>query len=502
VSFDTSRQYWAAAFGVLGLFAILVGSSAIPPVTDLPQHLAQIRLLNELVGLESAYFDRGGYQVNWFSPNTLVYFLLWGLERAFGPIEAGRLLLYILISSSALSLIALAWARRRDLTHAMLASIFLLNLSFYWGFINFIIGWVFFVAFIVYFSKERLVTGGIKRQVAAFLFFVVLFMSHALWLLMAMAWYAFGVLWHASRKEIDIRGVLVRAIPALPIVIYSLVWLPGLQGALVAEGYQVEPVWSTSLWERVGPSGIPDFLLGGLQGGIEGFIVAISVAWLLLGLYTNRQNLSKTIDNGLIACASMLWGAFLVLPDLFMNTMAFSLRWAAPAMMVTVMALPAPRSPGALRLLPPLLFAAFVLVSAMNWRAFEREELTGLMGSLSSVPAGKRVMWLSYGYSPRFKHPLFIQIGALSQAITGSEPNFSFAELGTGIVSTTKPRNGGWTRDLEWFPERVRADDMARFDYVLVYGGDALHQAFAGEFGMEAVSDVGKFRLYHARSDD
>src|SRR5262245_48052314 len=56
-----------------------------PPITDLPQHVAQVRLLVETVGHPDS-----PYTIQWFTPYALVYSLLGAAWAVVGPLHAGR----------------------------------------------------------------------------------------------------------------------------------------------------------------------------------------------------------------------------------------------------------------------------------------------------------------------------------------------------------------------------------------------------------------------------
>src|SRR4030042_2228758 len=57
-----------------------------PPITDLPQHAAQIRLFGEALSQPDS-----PYRIQWLTPYSLVYAVLGGRWVAFGPENAGRI---------------------------------------------------------------------------------------------------------------------------------------------------------------------------------------------------------------------------------------------------------------------------------------------------------------------------------------------------------------------------------------------------------------------------
>ncbi len=65
------RRGAVAAAAVLVLAAVPILLVPIPPSTDLPQHLAQVRLFKEALAQPG-----GPYVIQWLAPNNLIYFLL------------------------------------------------------------------------------------------------------------------------------------------------------------------------------------------------------------------------------------------------------------------------------------------------------------------------------------------------------------------------------------------------------------------------------------------
>src|SRR4030042_7103693 len=57
-----------------------------PPITDLPQHAAQIRLFGEALSQPDS-----PYRIQWMTPYSLVYTVLGASWLAFGPENAGRI---------------------------------------------------------------------------------------------------------------------------------------------------------------------------------------------------------------------------------------------------------------------------------------------------------------------------------------------------------------------------------------------------------------------------
>lgn len=134
----------SALLALMPLFIV-----TFPPITDLPQHMAQIRLLGEALA-----YPNGPYRIQWWTPYSLSYALL-ALCRAIAPpLLAGRL---------AFAVIALLWVatahtpalrRGRSPLAAVLASLFVFSNVVYWGFLSFAIGWRVFAAWMLATDRE------------------------------------------------------------------------------------------------------------------------------------------------------------------------------------------------------------------------------------------------------------------------------------------------------------------------------------------------------------
>jgi hypothetical protein len=230
------RALTAAAVCVLALVPILV--SPFPPSTDLPQHLAQVRLFGQALADPA-----GPYVIQWLAPNNLVYAFLWGLWKI---LPAG------LVARAALVLIVLLWAaaihglgarRGRDAAAAAAASLLIFNQSIGWGFLNFLLG---LPAFALWFAQtagepRRL---SLKRWAGLAGTGLLLYGSHALW-------FAAGGLWLvviAIVRKPPLKVLAGRLSALLPCGIIALVWYPRLAAARAAAGFDVAPHWSPLFW--------------------------------------------------------------------------------------------------------------------------------------------------------------------------------------------------------------------------------------------------------------
>jgi len=179
------------------LVAVWVGMAVpflvvdFPPVTDLPQHVAQIRLF-----LEAARDPTSAYTIQWFTPYSLVYALLGAAWAVCPPAAAGRVAVLVLAVSSALAVHWLAARRNRPVAAAALASVLVFNHALYWGFLSFMVGWL---AFIVWFQLTTRDSEGEFGWTEALQYCgtaVLLYDTHAPWFALGMLWLVLASVTH------------------------------------------------------------------------------------------------------------------------------------------------------------------------------------------------------------------------------------------------------------------------------------------------------------------
>ncbi|MCP4663765.1 MAG: hypothetical protein GY856_50925 [bacterium] len=484
--------YLVSAVLCCGLLALPFLLVTIPPITDLPQQTAQIRLLFEALGDES-----GPYLVQWLHPNKLGYLPLaacWGVA---GPLAAGRMGLLVIALLWAAAIHALAHARGRRPAAAVVATLFFFNHTTYWGFLNCLIG---LPVFVLWFLFERRLGGavgwrdGLRLCLAA----ALLYSAHVLWLAAGLIW-LLAAAWVPRPGKPAIRQRLTRVAQGLawvsPVLMAVALWYP----RLVAAGGDIRTFPGRPPFERLHPGWLLGSAFGGLQGKVEWMLALAVVGWLLLGLWQNRTRLGQATDRRLLLAGLVFALAALTLPEVHRHTIFFASRWTAPAAVFGVLALPPPRlRPLAEWALPWLLFAALITATANRWVAFERDELTGLEESLIRLPSGQRVLGLELvRTSPRIKGFPYYHLYAWAQVLHGGELNRSFADEGSSlVVFRDLPHEYPWTGGLDWRPRRLRLSDVPHFDYAIIHGDSRTHARFAADPKLIAVTTGGAWRLY------
>lgn len=485
---------WLLAAAVAVLLAIPFLVVTFPPITDLAQQTAQIRLF-----VDAVTHPETPYRVQWLNPNGLSYLVL-GLSWAlFPPLAAGRLAMLGIGLSWVAALFLLARRRGRPLSAVVLASLFFFNHVVVWGFYSFAIGLPVFVLWLLLTSRDP------ERSPRADLLLhagggLLLYLAHALWFAAGGSWL---VVWGLVSRWPP--GVWVRRLGSqVPVVALGVAWFLRVSET----SFSTPALWRTLPWQRLAPSELREAVLGGIQGPLEGIVLLVVLGWLLLALVGGRlpgparREGSPGVDRMLLAAAVLFALLYLLLPDKYTSTIQFAQRWLPAAAAFAVLAAPPlPVRPLLARASALVLLAAFSFGVAATWIGFEREELAGLEASLEALPEGSRVLGLSFlKSSPRIYGAPFIQTFAYAQVAKGAELNFTFALFPSSLVVYDEVPERPWAEGLEWFPENASGPDLAYFDYVLASGSQPTHQAIAARPELVPVQDQGAWRLYRVVS--
>ncbi len=454
-----------------------------PPITDLPQQTAQVRLL-----LETLAGGDETYRVQWLSPNKLGYVPLLLAWLTVPEIDAGRLgvLLNGLAWIAALHL--LARATRRPAAAAALATVFFFNHLTYWGLLNFLAGLpVFALWFVVLegLGKER---GGWRDGAKLLVISVLLYAAHVLWLAAGLAWLVASTLLH----QLPWADLARRLAWTMPILGVALIWYPQLQRS----GFVSDTVWGRSPFGRLHPEWHLNSALGGLQGNVEPVLASVVAGWLLFGLVQNR---GRGVHRSLLLAGLMFVTVSLSLPAVIQSTIFFASRWLPMGIVLLVLAIPQPRLGPVLRTaVPYVVLASLTAAAASTWIAFEEQELDGLHESLAAVPPGERLLGLDFvRTSERIKGYPFYHLYAYAQVLHGNELARPFTNLGSSlVVFRDVPREFPWTEGLDWRAMKVRKSDIDHFGYVLIFGRPDAHALFLADERLTPVTAERPWRLY------
>ena len=454
-----------------------------PPITDLPQHVAQVRLFGEAISNPES-----PYRIQWITPYSLVYAVLGGSWLIFGPMNAGRMGMLVIVAFWVIMLHLLAYKMKRPALAASLASILFFGHILYWGFYQFALGWPLFIGWILL-SKTEFRTRW-KEGLVFFLASIILYMAHIFWFLVAAGWL---VVRHFLFRG-DPKRLIIRVAAASPLLLLGLAWYPSLE----AYGFKSQTIWATTPFERLLPSWLIDASFGGLKGPLETAFFAVLAGWVLMACLQNRKSLLSKTDKELLLLSALLLALALILPDKQTNTIRFCQRWVPPAFAFLLLSLPELRiRKNILTIVAIAVVAVFFALTSRLWISFEKTELSGLEESLAALPQSPKVLGLSYiKDSSIVRGRPFIQTFAYSQVLRGGELNFSFADFGPSLVVYRERRRIPWTPALEWFPEKAKKSDLLFFDYALVNADKKLHGAASSNQVLKPLTEGGRWSCY------
>lgn len=455
----------------------------LPPSTDLPQHLAQLQLLEQtLAGL------RPDLAVTpWFYPNTLVYWFFFSIWELADPITVGKLVMSTLAGFWVGSAWLLARQYERPTVNWLIGVPLVFNFIFLWGFLNFLIGWPLFCLFLVVAGKPASHSRNLCLMLAALL----LYYAHALWFAMASAWFVLRAI-EEWRKRF-----WTQLWPLLPTGLLAMAWFPQLAAQRKLSGVETGMKWLVFPHERLGLNYLEKSTLGSIPAGIEQLFCLLIGVWLVSVVVTRWSDLQRVTDKSLLTAAGLMLLAFFLLPDMYMNTIFFNQRWLPCAVCLLLLALPAPHIPGLyLRTAGVGLIIAFSVVTIKQWHEWEEEYLGGFLDAISLLSKGERIMTLNLNDGSAFVYGRpGLQIFAYAQVLRGAETHFSFTEHYSGVVqfrqSPPPNPNNGWSSF-----HRTQAQVQA-FDKVLVSGDEQMHEFARKRWGIVPINEAQtSWRLY------
>jgi hypothetical protein len=462
-----------------------------PPATDLPQHVAQVRLF-----LDQWQSPDPGYRIQLLTPYNLGYALMGVLYYLVGPIATGRAALLVVALMWTGAIHCLAARRRLSAAGAVLATTFVFNFTFYWGLYNFVFGFPFFVVWLLLTIDSDRDEFTAKDGLMLFLTALALYFSHAFWFAAAVGWLALATEMRLASR----RVAMLRIASVAPVAILAVVWYVGFSRTWYATpGATIE---KGSLDTKLNWNWWVETALGGVSSDAEIVVVLLAVAWVAGAMWRYRKNLAEAIDVPVAMCAAMFAAVTIVAPYNFQNTIFFGERWLPIAFILAILAVPVPVTlsrPGTLQAAALGVLLTFSLSTSLLWTRFESIENTGLTTALEALPPKKRVLGLDYiKLSTCVRNYPFMQMPAYAQAVKGAELSSSFAALPHSLVTyDTRVRpQPEWTPQLEWFADNIKTSDFKYFDYALVYADEGTHRVITERYPIASVTSDGRWRLY------
>jgi hypothetical protein len=462
-----------------------------PPIEDLPQHLAAIRVLHSLG--DPAYALDTYFELTLWRTQYLAYYVAADLLAHPLGVRGGNLALVTAsVMGTPYALRALLRALGRDDRLALLSLPLTYNAHLILGFFNFLaaiplclLGLALAVRL-----RRRHSTG---RAVALGAVALVAFYTHVV----PFAFLGLGAALVALGP--GVRATIARGLPLLPAALAAVVWsrvspagkatsAAALGDATPESGGPVATFASASEALRDLPNWVTDVFHGERDAWL--FVAHLVLLTLYVGLGAGpfRRDLDHAragsppeaalggaLTRRLALLPALALAAYFVTPTGYDWIWPISARFPLLALLLLVPSLPAPRG------LPALALATAVSVVAVlgfreageRFLAFEREEVGELDEALAAIPPGRRVAGLIFDkYSQHVKFAVFLHAVAYYQADKGGAVMFTFADFPQSPFAFREerrpPRVGPrW----EWMPERVEPRrDLAWYEYALVRG--------------------------------
>lgn len=450
-----------------------------PPITDLAQQLAQVRLLDDAL-----FNPQSLYSIQWDTPNRLIYIPLYLFYKVLPISIVGGSFMFFLTVLWSGSIHFLAYRFNISSTSAILACIFIFNSSLYWGLLNFLGGWPIFVLWVIWtvqmYDREEYTT---RHKVYGFILTVLLFLAHALW-------FAFGLFWmgcvflFSKRNKLEL---ILRSIIVVPVFLWALHWRINIMGQ--SNYAQGGARWDMTPIQKLKFTNLYIFSSGHIEKKVPMFIIMVLLIGLLLGVIRLRKAISTHSSFPLFCLGLLFLGMYLCLPRKYNNTIEFDRRWLAPGFILLSLSIPSWSSHFIVhRVLPVILFIVFFVSTTFYWSHFQKE-MQGFAPIIYQIPKKSKLMGLDFiRYDSNVSGLPFMHMFAYNQVYNGGQLNFSFASYPTLLVRFKQLRRPPWITGLEWNPRKLfvrrggrwvmHIQSLLHFDYLLIHGAPKVQRIF------------------------
>jgi hypothetical protein len=453
------RTVFELCYAALALLSVLpLWAVERPPIQDLPQHLAAVRVLHDYAdpGLRfSEFFDVALSRTQYLTYYLAVHLLAY----PFGVVLANKLLLSAAMIGTPYAMRALLAAAGRDERGSLFVFPLTYNAHLVLGFLNFVTAIPLALAIVIFYTH------------------VVPFGLFALGAVML----AIDQSWRAS---------LSRLLTLLPAAIAAVVWAgssPAGQSVLMAAGvtpatargpqYQA---WGEAL--RAAPDWLTDVLHSHSDDRrlvLWGVLVLCTLVVSVRSGQTHPEHADDALRERLARRVALLCPiavlAYFIAPASYDWIWPINARFPLLAALFAIVILPSSRSIAQAAIYAGV--AAMSLVGFVDvldaFRRFERREVLALGEAIESIPRGSKVAGLIYDRQSKIvKFSPFIHAAAWYQVERGGAVMFTFADFPQSpVVFKADNRPPRVPPRWEWLPQNVNLGrDLDWYDYVLVRG--------------------------------
>jgi hypothetical protein len=472
------------------LFALLALSVALPlwsvrypPIEDLPQHLATIRVLHDYA--DPALHFSQFFQIQFFHTQYVAYYLLvhW-LAYVFGVIWANKIVLTLALVALPYSMRFLLVSLGRDGRLGLYCLPLVWSSQLILGFLNFVAAvplTLFGLGIAVKLNCEWTRRRAIGLALIAFVTFYMHIVPFAL--------LALGISLLAIQR--DWKKVLRALAPLVPALIAMAVWLkttPAGLAVLAASGARrastrVAPTyqsWAEALRD------FPKWTTDVLKSDVDEKLL---VVWCLLVLLlvtlrigarredttpSEREIVLGAMARRLALLLPLVFVAYFVSPTSYDWIWPINARFAWLTLVFVVFVLPRPPRRTAIAIYSALGLLSLYSVVGINTAFREsQKELGDVDAAIAAIPKGQKVVGLIYERDSAYVNfSPYIHSVALYQAERGGAVMFTFADFPQSpIVFRPDNRPPRVPPRWEWLPQSVRpSPDLDWYDWVLVRG--------------------------------
>lgn len=473
-----ARIPWANGLLLLGalLATVPLWRVPYPPLQDLPQHLAAIRVLHSYA--DPAYGFAQHYVLQLLHTQYLAFYLACDALARLVDLQTATLL----VASAAVAAIplsggALLASLGRDRAMGLLLVPLTYNAHLILGFLNFVAALPLCLYGLSLSVRQRDDFQAL-RAIGLALLMVLCFYTHVVPCALLMLGHVLVSLSRDWRAQL--RAALTLA-PSLPAVLLWLLRSPagaataeaaGLGAGVrraqfrpVAHALEQLPAWLLDVFAGRGDQEVMQ-----LWAGLMLSLVAVA---LVQGLAA-RRHVWASVRMRLLLLVPLCTAGYLYLPSGYGWIWPIADRFA---LLACVLALPAiPQLHGAFR---ALTLAAVLALSTAHVAEADQafagfaQEVGDLDGALSAIPPRSKVAGLIFDRGSRnIRFSPFIHFVAYYQARKGGVVMFTFADFPQSpFAFRAENRPPPVPPRWEWLPGRVRPADLAYYDFVLVRGG-------------------------------
>lgn len=428
------------------------------PMTDLPQHAAQISIWKHLHEPSYGFGER--FELQYFTPYLLGYGLARLFAELFSILAAMKLVLTLTVLALPLALWRLLRACGGDRWWCLLGFPLAFGFSFLWGFFNYVVAipiGIYYLAFAVDYARAY----SVRRALALGLLTVLLLAAHLI--IFVSCGLAAAVLIGLSSKSL--KAAAIRLAPLGFGLLAALVW---------AARYQSNAVLPNVFRYGLGRiTELPALLLAYPPDDLApGVGTAFIVLFAISGVRLARQR-ARWLP------LALWFVAYLALPQNFGNA---AFLYPRLAVLLVPFAIVATES-GASRVRPQLVHAALA-ATALAWLclvlstfySFDRDARQ-LDLVVQRMEPNKRVRSLIFErgaeYTPGGRP--FVHFAAWYQVEKGGTISYSFASTQLSVAVFRPEKRAMANTAIDWQPERF---DVRReqddYDYFLVRAKDDL----------------------------